>query len=189
MSDRVTDDRRFADLMRAAQEGDSDAYAQLLRALLPRLRRMVRARWFLRPEDTEDLVQDVLLSVHQVRATYDPRRPFTPWLVAIVRHRLADHARRYRRGATREVAVEDLDVTFSRDKTNVTIGGYGDPEALHRAIRSLPQAQRAAIGMLKLGGMSLAEAAKASGSSVAALKVATHRAMQTLRRKLAKSRS
>ena len=33
--------------------------------------------------DAEDAVQDILLTVHAVRYTYDPTRPFGPWLVAI----------------------------------------------------------------------------------------------------------
>src|SRR5688572_11289899 len=101
-------------LMRAAQDGDADAYRALLTAVTPRLRRVIRRRRaFLDPQDVEDLVQDVLLSVHAVRHTYDPVRPFTPWLLAIVRNRLADAARRYGRRKGRELAVEDLDVTFA----------------------------------------------------------------------------
>lgn len=59
-------------------------------------------------------MQDVLLSLHAVRATYDPQRPFMPWLLAILRNRLVDGARRHGRTATHEVRVEDLDVTFRR---------------------------------------------------------------------------
>src|ERR1700730_4577554 len=131
--------------MRAAQAGDGDAYRALLTAVTPRIRRLVRARrGFLGPADVEDLVQDVLLSVHAVRATYDPSRPFMPWLLAIVRHRLADAARRYARHA-REVRVDDLDVTFVDLATNTDAEGAGDLEAWARAIRSLPPAQRQAI--------------------------------------------
>jgi RNA polymerase sigma-70 factor (ECF subfamily) len=145
----------------------------------------VRAqRKFLRTEDVEDLVQDILLSLHAVRATYDPRRPFMPWLMAIARNRLADGARRYARRAAHEVPVEALPVTFSDEGTNRDDGGYRDAEALKRAIRGLPAGQRDAIEMLKLREMSLKEAAAASGTSVGALKVAVHRAMATLRKTL-----
>jgi RNA polymerase sigma-70 factor (ECF subfamily) len=63
---------------------------------------------------------------------------------------------------------------------------YGDPDALKEAIADLPAGQRSAIELLKLREMSLKEAAAASGTSVGALKVATHRAMDALRRKLKK---
>ena len=174
--------------MKAAQVGDAAAYAKLLHEMAPRVRAAVRRR---RPsasrEDIEDLVQDVLLSVHAARATYDPARPFLPWLLAILRYRLADGARRYARGAAHEVVVEDLDVTFSGPGANPTEEGSGDVEALRAAIQSLPAGQRQAIELLKLQERSLKEASAASGASVGALKVATHRAMTALRKALSAS--
>ena len=160
--------------------------APLLSAITPRIRRVVRSRRaFLGAADVEDIVQDVLLSVHAVLATYDPSRPFLPWLLAIVRHRLADAARRYARQA-REVSV-DLDVTFADAPANTSDERAGDLEALALAVRDLPPGQRQAIELLKLQEMSLKEASAASGSSVSALKVATHRAMISLRRILGAS--
>jgi DNA-directed RNA polymerase specialized sigma24 family protein len=55
---------------------------------------------------------------------------------------------------------------------------------LRQAIGRLPHGQRRAVEMLKLREMSLKEAASASGMSVAALKVAVHRGMNTLRKAL-----
>ena len=76
-------------LMQAAQSGDADAYLDLLRTITPRIRQIIaRQRGFAGPETVEDLVQDVLLSLHAVRATYDSQRPFMPWLLAILRNRL-----------------------------------------------------------------------------------------------------
>jgi RNA polymerase sigma factor (sigma-70 family) len=178
-------DRQLRKLMQAAQAGDAGAYLDLLRAIAPRIGRIVvRQRGFAGTEAVEDLVQDVLLSFHAVRATYDPRRPFMPWLLAIVRNRLADGARRFGRIAAREVGVEDLEVTFAIHATNSNRDVYGDVEELHRAIQSLPVRERQAIELLKLREMSLKEASAASGVSVGALKVATHRAMAALRRVL-----
>ncbi len=182
-------DDRFAELMQAAQAGDTDGYLQLLREIAPVIRPIVKGRRpFLSVEDIEDLVQDVLLSVHAVRATYDPKRPFMPWLAAITRNRLADAARRYVRGQSQEVGVEDLDVTFSDQSSKSIKEEYRDSDALRLAIDSLPAGQRSAIEMLKLREMSLKEAAESSGTSVGALKVATHRAMTALRKKLIKKK-
>jgi RNA polymerase sigma factor (sigma-70 family) len=187
MAEPDTHETRLAAMMRSAQGGDADAYAALMQELAARVRRIVRyRRAFLEPADVEDLVQDVLLSVHAVRATYDTTRPFLPWLLAITRNRLADAARRYARHSAREVVVEDLDVTFFSERTNTMTTTYGDPDALTEAIADLPAGQRSAIELLKLKEMSLKEAAAASGTSVGALKVATHRAMDALRRKLKK---
>jgi RNA polymerase sigma factor (sigma-70 family) len=176
---------RLEILMRAAQEGDSSAYLRLLNAIAPRLRSTVRKhRPFLQPPDIEDLVQDILLSVHSVRATYDPARPFMPWLLAIARNRMADGSRRQMRRAANEVSVAEFPETFSAAPTNTMETRYGDPEALRQAIGRLPSGQRQAVEMLKLREMSLKEAASASGMSVAALKVAVHRGMNSLRKAL-----
>src|SRR5260221_9607321 len=99
--------------MAAAQAGDGRSYRDLLGQIAPIVRRIIRRRHpFLSNEDSEDLVQDVLLSVHSVRATYDAGRPFLPWLVAITRHRVADGARRHVRQKTWEVAVDAYPETF-----------------------------------------------------------------------------
>src|SRR5215472_4212276 len=120
-TDNATEkDRRLAGLMRSAQDADGSAYAALLREITPLLRQMMRhQRPFLQRQDIEDLVQDVLLSLHAVRATYDPKRPFLPWLAAIARNRLADSARRYARRAAHELQAENLPVTFSDDGANI----------------------------------------------------------------------
>lgn len=168
-------------LMAAAQDGDGAAYGRLLRELAPAIRRMVGRRWGW-PEGAEDVVQEVLLTLHSVRHTYDPARPFLPWLSAIVQHRLADAARReYRRGA-REVSVAEPPETFSPEPANMEV----DADALRRAVAALPAGQRRAVELLKLKEMSLAEASAATGMSVGALKVAVHRAIKTLRTMLDK---
>src|SRR5262245_25747513 len=169
--------------VRAAQGGDQFAYAQLLNALLPLLRRSIK-RWrpFLNSEDIEDLVQDTLLSLHQARATYDPARPLLPWLMAITRNRVIDGTRRFMARTAREVVVEKLPETFSDNGTNTVQEAYGDPAVLRSAISTLPAGQRQAIEMIKLQEMSLKEASQRSGQSVAALKVAVHRGMTALRK-------
>ncbi len=186
----LVDDACLADLMRAAQAGDSGAYRQLLANIVPRLRNLIRKRRpFLSPEDIEDLVQDVLLSLHAVHATYDPQRPFMPWLLAIVHNRMADGARRHARRSSHEVQVAEPPVTFSSDGENNGADGYGDPEALRQAVANLPKRQRDAIEMMKLRELSLKEASARSGTSVSALKVSVHRGMTALRKALAGGRS
>lgn len=176
-------DDQFRRWMQAAQRGEATAYRELLHALTPRVRRIVAGRQsFARAADVEDMVQDVLLSVHAVRDTYDPARPFMPWLLAIVRHRVADGARRYARTAAREVHLDD--VTFHDPETNPRVCAVEDLDVLRRAVAALPAGQRQAIELLKLQELSLKEAAAASGVSVGALKVAAHRAMAALHRVL-----
>ena len=177
------DDSDLVELMAAAQAGDERAYEDLLQAIADVVRRIIRRRQNLLGFDgVDDVVQDVLLSVHAVRSTYDSSRPFLPWLYSIVRNRVADRARVYGRSAVHEIVFDDLDVTFPAVDTNPPGEEYGDSQALHAAIASLPRGQREAIELLKLKGLSLKEAATVTGTTVGALKVATHRAMITLRR-------
>jgi RNA polymerase sigma factor (sigma-70 family) len=181
------DHDQLANLMRAAQDGNQRAYGELLSLVTPHLRKVIRSRRpFLNAEDIEDLVQDVLLSLHAVRATYDPQRPFMPWLLTIAHNRMVDAARRYGRTSAHEVLVETPDVTFSDEKANNDTEVYADPGALRDAIQTLPPGQREAIEMLKLREMSLKEASAVTGTSVGALKVSVHRAIAHLRKALRK---
>lgn len=177
----------LGELMRRSQEGDAAAYAELLKEAAAVLRRAIRGRrTTLTDEDVEDLIQETLLALHNVRATYDTARPFMPWLLAIAHNRFVDGARRYFRRGAREVPIDEQKVTFAVSETNTIEEAFGEFQALHRAIQDLPSGQREAIEMLKLREMSLKEASEASGTSIGALKVATHRAMNTLRKLLDK---
>jgi RNA polymerase sigma-70 factor (ECF subfamily) len=168
-------------LMARAQDGDRDAYRALLEDIAPYLRSLAR-RYFRQPAEAEDAVQDVLLAIHMVRHAYDPARPFGPWLVAVANRRLIDRLRRQTRRHAREMEFSSEHETFAAPAANLDV--VAREAALSDAIEKLPPDQRDAIRMLKLNEMSLKEAAAASGRSVAALKVATHRAVKTLRRLL-----
>lgn len=179
--------QHLADLMRSAQDGDGKAYLELLRAITPMLRAAARRQLSVyNRQEAEDVVQDILMSLHSARATYNPERPFIPWLMGIARNRIADAIRRAARRAAHEQIVEHVPETFLDPGANMSADVYGDPEALRRAIDDLPHQQRRAMELLKLREMTLKEAAAASGASVGALKIAVHRAMGTLREALSK---
>lgn len=172
---------RLGELMAAAQNGDDGAYGELLRQLVPILRRFVGAR--LRG-DVEDVVQDILVSVHTARSTFEPERPFMPWLIAIARRRIVDH----QRATMRIVSVPVDEYTLLRGGESVP-SQVEDEIAVVAVVRrwlpKLPQSQRLAVEMLKIRGLSLRDAAAESGMSIMALKVAASRAMKTLRHELA----
>lgn len=170
--------------MRAAQAGDRHAYAKLLKTIVPIIRRMAVSRCGPGVE-VDDVVQDVLLSVHSVRRTYDPRRPFNPWLASIVRARLIDAYRKRARIARHESSVAEIAETSDGARANPQREAASDNERLERAIADLPPGQRRAVRLLKLRELSLKEASAASGLSTTALKVAVHRALKTLRARLA----
>jgi RNA polymerase sigma factor (sigma-70 family) len=180
---RRTDGARdWSRLMAQAQDGDRQAYRTLLEDVTPYLR-SIAGRCFKQAGDVEDAVQDILLTVHLVRHAYDPGRPFGPWLLAIANRRIIDRLRRQTRQKAREIELGPEHETFSEPAANLG-QALSDAASLHEAIERLPPDQRQAIKMLKLGEMSLKDAAAASGRSISALKVATHRAVKSLRKVL-----
>lgn len=169
--------------MARAQEGDSETYRRLLEEVTPYLRALAFRRIGNRG-DAEDTVQDILLSIHTVRHTYDPARPFGPWLVAIASRRIVDGLRRHGRHDAHEAPLDQEYETLSAPEANLQEEAI-DANMLRAAVARLPVGQRDAIQMLKLEEMSLKEAAAFSGMSVAALKTATHRALKSLRKMMA----
>lgn len=174
-------DERWRSLMRAAQDGDSHAYASLLKEVLPVVRGAVRRRWR-NANDVEDIVQDILLSIHVVRHTYDPGRPFGPWLATITARRIADAARRVSTRTANETTVDVMPETFSQDETKSDQEALDDQGEVNRALAGLSASQREAIELMKLRGLSLEEASVVTGKSVSSLKVTVHRAMKVMRR-------
>ena len=177
-------ERDWSRLMAAAQDGDRAAYRALLEAVTPFVRALA-SRCFRDTGDIEDAVQDVLLTIHAVRHAYDPARPFGPFLVAIANRRIIDRLRRQTRARSREIEFTAAHETFAGDAANIEPdGGTVDAAALHAAIAALPPEQQQAVRLIKLQEMSLHEAAQTSGKSISALKVAVHRAIKSLRKRL-----
>lgn len=174
----------MAGLMTRVQSGDREAYRNLLNLLIPWLRR-VAGRKLNRFEDVEDTVQEVLVSLHAIRHTYDPKRPFQPWVMTLAQRRIADRMRKNYRLMNHESPLpvglgETLPCSAANDRSNPVIDL--EPAALTRAMTNLSPRQRQAVELLRMQEMSLKEAAAASGRTEASLKVAMHRALTSLRR-------
>ncbi|KAB1079182.1 RNA polymerase sigma factor [Methylobacterium soli] len=167
--------------MAAAQSGDAAAYRLLLRECLPVIASMARAQG-VRGEAVDDVVQETLLTIHKARATYDPARPFLPWLRAITQRRAID---RLRRAGRRLQEVHD---PFAYETHADAAPGPGarlevrERDArLAEAVAGLPEGQRQAVEQLAFQERSLDEAAALTGRSKGALKVNLHRALKALR--------
>jgi len=174
----------LAGLMAAAQRGDAASYRALLKACLPVVAGIARAQG-VRGDAVDDVVQDTLMTVHHARASYDPTRPFLPWLRAITQRRAID---RLRRPARRPQEVYDpLAYEAEVDPTPAPNAGLEARErdaALARAVAALPDGQRQAVEHLGLRELSLDETAALTGRTKGALKVNLHRALKALRTNL-----
>ncbi|MCB8883476.1 sigma-70 family RNA polymerase sigma factor [Acidisoma cellulosilytica] len=173
---------RLGQLMAAAQRGDAAAYRQVLRDAVPAIAAAARRRG-VSADQVEDVVQEVLITLHRARATYDPTRPFLPWLRAIADRRSIDLLRRSGRQAGREVHDPFAYENFASDHQDADNRLEADDraQALRRNVADLPAGQRQAAERLGLAGESLEEAAAATGRSKTALKVNLHRALKGLR--------
>ena len=172
---------QLTEWMQASQAGDADAYRQLLEAIQPMIRRIVRAK--IRDEAAaEDVVQNALLSIHRGRRTYRAERPFGPWMRAITRNTIIDHFRERKRKGDREVelVVEE----FADDHEESAESDVDLAPELRAAIEALPENQREAVTLVQIEGLSVAEAALRAGVSTGALKVRAHRGYRALAKAL-----
>lgn len=162
-------------LMARAQAGDKAAYNQLLKAMVPAIRALVRKKI---ADDAlvEDVIQETLLAIHRVRHTYDPRRPLLPWVAAIASARAIDALRQ--RGRQHEVQDEDVLHRLTTEKNEADAG----EDALSDCLGALPARQRQIVESVHLREQSLAQAAAEANLSLSAVKSLLHRAMLNLRK-------
>lgn len=177
----LRDDQRLRGLMVAAQDGDRTAYETLLRACLPRIR-AVALRQGADGDLLDDIAQDVLITIHRARQTYDPARPFVVWLTMIVRRRTIDAMRRRWRHTAHEVhSPERYEEQADEHDDAGHIEVRDTFDRVRDALSQLPQAQREAVERLSLKQETLEEASLATGRSLGALKVNLHRGLKALR--------
>ena len=168
----------WTDYATKAQGGDKTAYNQLLREIAPYIKNYI-LRSLANPEWADDIVQEVLISVHKSLNTYSPDRPFKPWLMAIINFRRTDYLRKhYNSRQNMQTTLDDYDFQKMHVTNPEHAGEYKDVEA---ALQSLPENQRKVFEMIKIQGYSAKEVANEMGMSVSAVKVSAHRTMNKLK--------
>jgi len=162
-------------LLRAANGGDTAAYAAFLRALAPVLRGIVRARaGGIDAALREDIVQEVLLTIHLKRHTWAEDRPVRPWVYAIARYKIIDALRL--RGRDISVPVEDYAEIIPAE-------AEADPFAARdtdRMLDLLDGRSRDILRAVAYDGTKLADLGPRFGLSEGAARVALHRALGKL---------
>jgi RNA polymerase sigma factor (sigma-70 family) len=166
----IADDTSLARLMALAQQGDRAAYATVLTQCERWLKRYFARR--IAPCQLDDLVQDTLISLHRKLASFDPSRPFFPWLAAIARYRWVDHLRKIYRA---DETMLDDDVSIPSGETAIHAR-----LSIDRLLKQLPEAQARAIALVKIDGLSIVEAATVTGQSESLVKVNIHRGLKKL---------
>jgi RNA polymerase sigma-70 factor (ECF subfamily) len=163
--------------MRAARQGNDEAYRRLLDRVLVWLRKITWRALTAAGRgtgDCEDIVQETLLAMHLKRDTWDEAQPLEPWLRAIARHKLMDHLRR--RGLRDHVNIDDyadsLEGTANMDPARAVDS--------RRLLAALPPRQRRIVEEISLEGRRAADVAARLGMSEGAVRIALHRALKAL---------
>jgi RNA polymerase sigma-70 factor (ECF subfamily) len=161
-------EERWSAWLARAQDGDSQAYASLLRELKGAIRAYLISR-FGYSDTLDDCVQECLLAIHEARHTYDVRRPVRPWLFAIVRHRTIDFLRKHKPRAmeTTDLVAHEPDWAVSRDGEQL--------------LARLSATLREPLLLTKFFGLTTRECAARLGVSESVVKVRVFRGIRKLR--------
>jgi RNA polymerase sigma-70 factor, ECF subfamily len=162
--------------MERAQKGDREAFQALFADIGPLITLFVRRRVFDQAE-VDDVCQEALLAVFKSRHTYQPARPFEPWLFAIVRNVIAAYFQRNRQRGKWQAPTSEIPETWAEDESSLGV-------ELRDGLNQLSANQLEALKLTKLSGFSIAEAAQRAGTSVGSMKVRVHRAYESLKRSM-----
>ena len=172
----------FEALMRQSQNGDQRAYASLLKETSLFLHTFLvnRLRF---TNEVDDLLQEILISIHKARHTYDSNRPYKPWVYAIAKFRLQDYLRAHYSDQLRHaIDFDDLKESLQESVTETAISF----ESMSEEVQKLPEKQAVILQLMHQAGYTAKEVAKKMGMNESAVKVAAHRAYKVLRKKLEK---
>jgi RNA polymerase sigma-70 factor (ECF subfamily) len=161
-------------LVRAAREGDEDAFSELVRrereALLMTASAMLSDR-----HEAEDVAQEACVEAFRgIASLRDPER-FRPWIARILT-RIAIRRRRSLRRRRPVVAPERVPDRSSPDHDRL--------DALVAEVRRLPDKYRIPLSLHYLTGLSYRDVAEVTDLSVARVKSRLHDAREILRRRL-----
>lgn len=171
-------------LLKRSLDGDRAAYRAFLDALALHLHAYLRRRLYPLLDDVDDLVQEIMLAVHDARATYRWNEPLTAWVYAIARYKLIDYWRTKSRCAALHRLL-DIDDALHGTSDTERADAKRDVETM---LKRLPRKQQVLIVWVKLQGLSVIEAAQRTGWSQAAIKASLDRGMKSLTRRMEASR-
>ena len=175
-------EERLRSLMLQSLAGDAAVYRIFLDELTARLRAYLRKRLGDFPDEVEDLLQELLLAVHNKRHTYDPKQPLTAWVRAIARYKLVDLLRRRSRSDVLTDPFDDDDQVFAMTDNDAAEAKYD----VAKLLRGLPDRQRLPILYVKIEGASVTDTAIRTGMSESAVKVGIHRGLKALAERIRK---
>ena len=169
------------DLAHKAAAGDPDAFSALVERWSPAVRRVTRAALG-DPDEADDAAQDAFLSAWTRIDSYDPTRPFGPWILRIATNRAFDRGRRKKVRKAEPLTEERPSEIAGPDReTERSILR----ERLDVALAKLPPRQRVAVTMFDAEGYSHGEIAEVLGVPEGTVRSDVFHARRALREALA----
>ncbi len=167
---RTVDERSEAELVKAAQAGDREAFARLYGLYSRPVHAVILAR--APASEANDLVQDVFVSALNRLSSLRNAEAFGGWLMMIARNRATDFHRRKK--PTSE--LNDDMASVSRP--------VAEARRVLAVILQLPDTYHETLLMRLVEGMTGPEIAKRVGMKPESVRVNLHRGMKLLRQKL-----
>ena len=181
-SEVAVDDRK---VVRAALDGDEDAFADLVRRYSGGLHRAI-ARIVLDDEEAWDVVQMAFIKAWQRLDRYNPRWSFSTWLYRIGTNLAIDlvRSRASRQKAHRAGGEHQLRLVGGTEETSNRLD-HGEVDGILRdLVQYLTPQQRSAFIMREVEDLETAEVAKILGCSAATVRNHVFQARKTLRREI-----
>lgn len=161
----------------AGLAGDGASYAQFLSQLSPVLRRTIGRK--IPAGEVEDVLQEVLISIHKARHTYDGGRPLLPWVMAITSFRVTDHLRKIY-SDMRNVRV---DIADYENVLEAVTESPGSSESIEEMLDGVARRERKILSLMHVEGYTAKQVGIQLGMKESAVKVAAHRAIKKIRRR------
>jgi RNA polymerase sigma-70 factor (ECF subfamily) len=171
-----------SELAEKVQAGDSGAFELLARRYMRPVYAVVSS-FLSGKEDIDDSAQETFLRALEKIHSYNPKRPFAPWLYQVARNVARNHWKYVKRREHEELqdVREQADgadpgrlVELSELQTRVAA-----------AIEALPERQRTAFRLHDVEGFKATEIAEMLGVSDGTVRANVHHARQELRKRLA----
>lgn len=179
----MTDPRTDPAVVPLRPVSDAEAFRILFDTHFDRLLRYVR-RYLGSPEESEDLIQDLFLTLWRDRRTIGLHRDLTGYLYAMARHRALDRLK-HRRVETRFRERRALALALEREGPSwnpaTELEERDLAAAIQRAVDTLPPRQREVLRLRWQEHLSYAEVGAALGIAPKTVAIHRGRALRHLR--------
>ena len=155
--------------------GDQAAYHDFLTRVSPLLRRMIGRK--VPACDVEDVLQEVLVSLHHARHTYDGSRPLLPWVGAIASYHVSDYLRK----TYRHLRHPTVDIADYKNILAAVTENTEASESIGEMLNSVAPREKKILTLMHGEGYTAKQVGEQLGMKESAVKVAAHRAMKRIR--------